>query len=123
MKEQFKNDTNYYYKVIIEYFDNEKHIEYVTSDSIIFNMGNEPYITVVPKEEMISYNQIGATIYLTDNSCLVSMPDREKCNGASSTSFEVSRINPLTGERVFMPSHSREFTFDVDGEEIKLIIE
>ena len=116
---KLKNDTNYYYKVIIEYFDNEKYIEYVTTDSIVFMMGDDPYITIVPNYDLISHVAIGATIYLTDNSCLVSMPDRERCSGASSTTLEISRINSLTGERIPMPSHSKEFTFEVTDEEIK----
>lgn len=117
--DKLKNDTNYYYKVIIEYYDNEKYIEYVTTDSIIFMMGDDPYVTIVPNENLISHVTIGATIYLTDNSCLISMPDRERCNGPSTTRVEVSRINPLTGDRILMPSHSKEFTFEVVGDEIK----
>ena len=54
---QLKNDTNYYYKVVIEYFDNEKYIEYITTDSIIFMMGNDPYVTVVPNEKQISHDK------------------------------------------------------------------
>lgn len=114
---QLKNDTNYYYKVIIEYFDNEKYIEYVTSDSIIFMMGNDPYVTVVPNDEIVSHDKIGATIYLTDNSCLISMPGREKCSGNSTTIVEVSRVNSLTGERV--PVFTKLATFDVTEEDIK----
>ena len=114
---KIKNDTNYYYKVIIEYFDNEKYIEYVTTDSITFMMGEDPYITVVPKDEQVSYDSIGATIYLTDNSCLISIPGREKCNGASTTVVEVSRINAVTGERI--PIYSEPIDFKVTDEGIK----
>ena len=116
-KNQLQNSTNYYYKVVIEYFDNEKYIEYITSDSIIFMMGDEPYITVVPNEELITHEQIGATIYLTDNSCLVSMPGREKCNDNSNTIVEVSRINPVTGEKNVV--YTRLVTFDVSVEGMK----
>jgi len=116
-KNELKNDTNYYYKVIIEYFDNEKHIEYVTSDSIIFNMGNEPYITVVPKEELISYNQIGATIYLTDNSCLITMPGREKCAGVSTARVVVSEKDPSDGDLI--QKYSKLINFEVTDDEIK----
>ena len=114
---QLKNDTNYYYKVVIEYFDNEKYIEYITTDSITFMMGEDPYITVVPNEKQISYDSIGATIYLIDNSCLVSMPGREKCNSASTTVVEVSRVNPITGERTTV--YTDEIDFDVSEEGIK----
>lgn len=114
---ELRNDTNYYYKAIIEYFDNEKYIEYITTDSIIFMMGNDPYITVVPDETRIAHDKLGATIYLTDNSCLVSMPGRKKCGGASTTVVEVSRINPLTGERT--PVFNKLVEFEVTDDEIK----
>lgn len=115
--EQLKNDTNYFYKVIIEYFDNEKYIEYITTDSINFLMGSDPYITVVPNEEEISYDRIGATLYLTDNSCLVSMPGREKCNGTSTTVVEVMKINAVTGEKT--PVFTKLVDFTVNETEIK----
>lgn len=114
---ELKNDTNYYYKVIIEYFDNEKYIEYVTSDSILFMMGVDPYITVVPNNEKISYDSIGATIYLKDTSCTISMPGREKCNGTSSTVVDVSKVNPITGERISV--YTKLVDFEVSPEEIK----
>lgn len=115
---QLRNDTNYYYKVIIEYYDNEKYIEYITDDdSIKFKMGNDPFITVIPNEELISYDTIGATIILRDNSCLISMPGREKCEGVSSTVVEVSRVNSVTGERTVV--YSRIVDFSVSVEEIK----
>lgn len=116
-KNELKNDTNYYYKVVIEYFDNEKYIEYVTTDSIIFNMGNDPYITVVPKDDMISYNQIGATIYLTDNSCLISMPGREKCGGVSTARVVVSEKDSSNGDLI--QKYSKIVNFEVIDEEIK----
>lgn len=114
---ELRNDTNYYYKVIIEYYDNEKYIEYVTTDSIIFMMGNDPYVTVVPNDEKITHNKLEATIYLTDNSCLISMPGREKCGGPSATVVEVSRVNSLTGERT--PVYTKLVTFEVTDDEIK----
>lgn len=116
-EDELKNDTNYYYKVIIEYFDNEKYIEYVTTDSITFVMGSDPYITVVPKNELISYDSIGATIYLKDNSCIISMPGREKCNGSSTTVLDVTKINPITGEKTSV--FTKLIEFEVSHEEIK----
>lgn len=115
--DQLRNDTNYFYKVIIQYFDNEKYIEYITTDSINFLMGSDPYITVVPNNDLISYDRIGATIYLTDNSCLVSMPGREKCSGASTTVVEVMKINAVTGEKT--PVFTKLVDFTVNEAEIK----
>lgn len=114
---ELKNDTNYYYKVIIEYYDNEKYVEYITTDSIIFNMGNEPYVTVVPNKDLITYNQIGATIYLKDNSCLISMPGRENCSGKSTTLVEVRRVDPALGvDMTSSPVFSEVVEFDVNND-------
>ena len=107
---ELKNDTNYVYQVVIEYFDNEKYLEYITTDSINFLMGTEPYVTVVPNNDKISYDSIGATIYLIDNSCLIKMPGREKCDGESSVIVDVSRINAITGERSSVYTENVEFS-------------
>ena len=80
-------------------------------------MGTDPYITVVPDNSRISYDKIAATIYLIDNSCLISMPGREKCDADSTTIVDVSKINPITGERntVF----TRLVEFEVNEDEVK----
>lgn len=116
---QLKNDTNYFYKIIIEYFDNEKYVEYILDDTINFVMGSDPYITVVPNDDKIGYDKIGATIYLTDNSCLISMPGREKCIGASSTRINVTTITSTGISYAF----SKIVDFDVSDEEIKYELE
>lgn len=111
---ELSNDTNYFYEVIIEYFDNEKFVEYKRTSEITFMMGNDPFITVAPDEKQISYDQIGGTIYLTDNSCLVSSPDREFCNEESTAVLVVSEVNPNTGDLSVITN--RAFKFEVhDG--------
>ena len=114
---KLKNDTNYYYKVVIEYFDNEKYIEYITTDSINFLMGTEPYITVVPDNAKINYDAIGATIYLIDNSCTITSPGREKCDGESSVMVDVSRVNALTGDKDSV--YTKNIEFVVSENEVK----
>lgn len=114
---ELRSDTKYYYKAVIEYYDNEKYIEYMTSDSIVFNMSSDPYITVVKNESQTTYTQIGATIYLRDNSCLIDMPGREECNGTNSTLVEVSEINSSTGQKTVI--YSKVVDFAVDDNEIK----
>ena len=112
---QLKNDTNYFYKVIIEYFDNEKYIEYILDDSIEFVMGSDPHITVTPRENRISYDRIGATIYLTDTNCLISMPGRENCPGVSSTEIRVTTVTSSGNEEIFKET----VNFEVVNEEVK----
>lgn len=116
---QLKNDINYFYKIIIEYFDNEKYVEYILDDTINFVMGSDPYITVVPNDAKISYDKIGATIHLIDNSCLISMPGREKCLGVSSTRINVTTIKSGGIEYVY----SNIVDFDVSDDDIKYELE
>lgn len=113
---ELRNDTNYFYQVVIEYFDNEKYVEYMTSDTINFVMGSDPYVTVVPKNDLISYNTIGATLYLTDNSCLVSMPNREKCVSDNSSTVVTVKKNTVGGEVIVF---SKIVDFDIVDGDIK----
>ena len=73
-------------------------------------------ITVVPREELISYNTIGATIYLTDNSCLVSMPNREGCASENSSTVITIKKNSVNGE-VIVKSFVADF--EIVNDEIK----
>lgn len=112
---ELRNDVNYFYKVIIEYFDNEKYIEYIVDDTINFIMGSDPYITVIPNDKKVSYDSIGATLYLTDNSCLINVPGREKCSGTSTT-----RIVVTSGTTEVL---SKIVDFDTTGDDIKYELE
>ena len=112
---QLHKDINYLYRVIIEYFDNEKYVEYIIDDAINFVMGSNPYVTVVPNQDKISYDTIGATIYLIDKGCLVSMPGRDGCSGDSKTMVVVT--TPTSTE------FSDIVNFDVSNDEIKYELE
>lgn len=90
---QLKNDSDnqnhkYFYRAVIRHYDNEKYVERVTEDSIGFSIGTEPYITVVPEPEDISYNSIGAKVYILDNSCTIPMPNRE-CAGENTARVKI----------------------------------
>ena len=115
-EDELKNDTNYFYKVVIEYFDNEKYVEYTTGDRINFVMGSDPKIRVVPNEEEISYNTIGATLYLTDNSCLINMPNREKCASETSSTVVTVKKNSINGEVIVF---SKVVDFSIVDKDIK----
>ena len=73
--------TEYYYKVVIEYYDNEKILEYVSEnyDDYVL-MEEEPYVRIVPDRENTSYNRIYGTIYLLDKSCLLNSNDSDECS-------------------------------------------
>lgn len=119
---RLKNDDDgthkYFYRVVIKYFDNEKNIEFVTGDSITFSMGIEPYITVVPNSEKISYNSIGGSIYLIDNSCTIPMPGREGCDD-NSTARVIIGYDGQYGKSTYLRLDEKECHFTVMENEIK----
>lgn len=112
------NDTNYFYKVAVEYYDNEKYVEYELNGGISLYVGSNPFITITKNDEQITYNQIGATIMLTDNSCLISMPGREGCDGVSSIQIDVKKRD-VNGETTLPGYPLTDVAFDVSGSIIK----
>jgi len=94
---ELKIGIRYYYKIIIEYFDNEKILEYVISDSDgYFEMETDPFVTIVPNKEITSYNRIYGTIYLTDTSCLLNSNDNDECSVTRNAIVQI--INDPTGD-------------------------
>ena len=112
---QLEPDTNYYYRVIIEYFDNEKYLDYIVSDNIIFDMGSEPYITVMKNNDKIDFDKIGGTIYLTDNSCKIPVAGRLKCGDLdpANTYLKISKPDGDGGKVGF---RNIPFKFELDEE-------
>ena len=70
--------VNYVYKVVIEYFDNEKYIEDMFEGSINLFKGKEPYVVIEHNDKELSYDKFEAEIYLNDVSCVIDIPG--KCN-------------------------------------------
>lgn len=75
-----ESNHNYLYMVAVEYYDNEKYFEYVIPGRIDLFIGNDPFVTIQKNEDEITYNELGATITITDNSCLIAMRDRQCYN-------------------------------------------
>ena len=63
--------TNYKFKVVAEYFDNEKYGEFETELSDNFILSGKPTIEFVRNEEKTTFNKIVGTIILNDDSCTV----------------------------------------------------
>lgn len=96
-EDKLKIGTRYYYKIIIEYFDNEKILEHIITDSDgYFEMETDPLVTIVPDKNNTSYNRIYGTIYLTDNSCLLNSNDTEECSVTRNAIVQI--INDPTGD-------------------------
>ena len=118
---ELRYDVNYFYKVAIEYYDNQKYVEYVMDGQLNLYKGSDPYITITKNEDLVSYNQIGATIYLMDNSCLISMSGRDKCDSVSSVQIDIKKKNYGFGgtETSIVGYPINNVDFDVDGKIIK----
>ena len=101
--------TNYVYKLAIEYYDNEKYIEYMMDGSINLYKGIDPYV-VIADGEVLSYDKFEAKIRLYDNSCLIDIPG--KCN--ISENAENDSIKVMVYEQGVMQNERflREYTGD-----------
>lgn len=123
---QLQGDVNYYYKVIVEYFDNEKYMEYETIDSTPFIKSDMPTITVLPladedyNGEIVSYNtynQIGFKIYINDKGCNIKLPDRPgvNCSGDSVVKVIITKTDKKTGKQVTVYDELVNFNYDGDN--------
>lgn len=83
-KEQLNPGKNYYFKAVVEYFDNEKYVDFITEGSMRFNMDVGAYVTVSEEESETTHNYFKANISIADAGCLISMPEREECSASKS---------------------------------------
>ena len=123
---ELKDDVNYYYKVIVEYFDNEKYMEYETIDSAPFIKSEMPTITVVPLldegsgDDYISYNtynQIGAKIFINDKGCNIKLPDRPgvNCSADNVVKVIITKTDRTTGQQITVYDELVNFNYDGDN--------
>lgn len=117
---ELKNDDDgthkYIYRVVIKYFDNEKEVEIITSDSISFSIGTDPYITVVSDDSWTTYNSTRAKVYILDNSCTINMPGRE-CDGDNTARVRLSYGDSST-KNFYRNLSQEECTFNISNDEI-----
>lgn len=123
---ELQSDVRYYYKVIIEYFDNEKYMEYETIESSAFGKSEMPTITVVPLadedngEDYISYNtynQIGAKIFINDKGCNIKLPDRPgvDCSADNVVKVIITKTDRTTGGQITVYEQLINFNYDGDN--------
>jgi hypothetical protein len=118
--DEIHQDTNYYYKAVIEYFDNEKYIEYETIVSSNFIKTGKPSITVIPNMEETTHNQIAAKIFMNDKGCEIKLPDRPgvNCAGDNVLKIRVTKINKSVGENDSEESREIVADFNFEGESV-----
>ena len=110
-------NTNYRFKTIIEYNDNEKIRELETPFSGKF-VSTGASVTFVKDDERMSFNTIAGTITLQDPDCTVPMPGRIACPGTNSftVSYYLNGIRRFK-EVTFVPT-DKEDVFEVVDFEI-----
>jgi len=82
---KIKPKTSYKYKVIAEYYDNEKTVEYETALSDSFLLAERPSVEFEMDFDNSTFNKIAGNIILKDEFCTVPLKDR---NCSSVTNYE-----------------------------------
>lgn len=76
-KNGIESGKDYRYNVIVEYFDNEKYVEYETiSFSNEFILAGKPEVKFVQNEEETTYEKIVGTVTITDPNCTIPLKGR-----------------------------------------------
>lgn len=113
--------TNYKFKVVAEYFDNEKYGEYETELSDNFILSGKPSIEYIPDLEKTSFNRISGKILLKDENCTVPISGRS-CSSikwySNNFTIEYKIINSTEKKTIndvyFNPS-TLDYSLDVDS--------
>lgn len=113
--------TNYRFRVVAEYFDNEKYGEYESELSDNFILSGKPSIEYIEDLEKTSFNKISGKIVLKDENCTVPINGR----GCSSVKWydnkftiEYKIINSTekkTIDNVKFNSNTLDYTLEVDS--------
>lgn len=72
-----ESNTDYRFKVIVQYNDNYKYNEIDTAYSNYFQIVGKPTVEFTPDEELISFNQIGGIVEIKDEGCTIPNTGRE----------------------------------------------
>lgn len=83
---------NYRFKVIAEYYDNEKYGEFETILSDNFILSGKPTIEWIVDDEQTTFNTIVGKIKLTDDSCTVPLNGRVCNNGKNDFTLSYESI-------------------------------
>lgn len=68
--------TNYKFKIVAEYYDNEKYGEYETELSSNFILAGRPYISFEMDTEKSTFNKIAGKVTINDENCTVPLKGR-----------------------------------------------
>ena len=85
--------TNYKFKVVTEYYDNEKYSEFETELSDNFVLAGKPTLTFEQDYENTLFNKIVGVITINDDNCTVPIQGRSCYSSANNFALEYQVIN------------------------------
>lgn len=113
--------TNYRFKLVVEYFDNEKYGEFETELSENFILSGRPTIEFVKNKEESSFNKIVGTIILNDDNCTVPISGRScysdmwYSNNFSLDYKVINSIEKMTIDNIKFDAKTLEASIEVDN--------
>ena len=108
------SNHKYLYMVSIEYFDNEKYVDYVIDGRIDLFIADEPLVTI--KEIETGYDRIGATVTINDISCQIAVKGRTCYDEESTLVIDVKERTGSNTEMGIVPGYPRR----IDSSEIEV---
>lgn len=91
-----KMNQTYRFKVVIEYYDNEKTVEYEAGYSNGFVSGAAPAIRYVIDEEKTTFKTLAGTFFIEDKNCTVPIEGRECYSEVNNTYIRYYKAGTAT---------------------------
>lgn len=91
-----KMNQTYRFKVVVEYYDNEKTVEYEAGYSNGFVSGAAPVIRYVIDEEKTTFKTLAGTFFIEDKNCTVPLEGRECYSEVNNTYIRYYKAGTAT---------------------------
>ena len=91
-----KMNQTYRFKVVVEYYDNEKTVEYEAGYSNGFVSGAAPAIRYVIDEEKTTFKTLAGTFFIEDKNCTVPIEGRECYSEVNNTYIRYYKAGTAT---------------------------
>lgn len=91
-----KTNQTYRFKVVVEYYDNEKNVEYEAGYSNGFVSGAVPAIRYVIDEEKTTFKTLVGTFFIEDKNCTVPLEGRECYSEVNNTYIRYYKAGTAT---------------------------
>lgn len=91
-----KTNQTYRFKVVVEYYDNEKNVEYEAGYSNGFVSGAVPAIRYVIDEEKTTFKTLSGVFFIEDKNCTVPLEGRECYSEVNNTYIRYYKAGSAT---------------------------